>query len=167
MNNDNRTESWRPNSVFLIFVSDIPTEDFIPRFSWKGQKVISFGRSTPVADVSTRFGHLPSIHAEYDCLRKCPRLETRRKQSYTLVVYRYDNHGQLKNSRPCHHCLLLLKRVGIHRVRYSTDKGEFIEERVQDMEVSESYVSLGWKIRHFQKTEIKRMEDPTRKKNKK
>jgi hypothetical protein len=44
-----------------------------------------------------------------------------------------DNNIQLVNSRPCYHCLNMMKVIGIRRVYYTNDIGEIIYENVKDM----------------------------------
>lgn len=39
----------------------------------------------------------------------------------------------MHNSRPCSHCLNMMKSTGIRRVHYSNELGEIITETVKDM----------------------------------
>lgn len=59
---------------------------------------------------------LSSIHAEMDALFKCP---TKHHNAHVVVVrvMRDDSTGL---SRPCEACTRALRRMGVHRVTYTT-----------------------------------------------
>jgi hypothetical protein len=62
----------------------------------------------------------------------------RKSKKYDLFVVRINNaqkntETKLVNSRPCSHCLDMMKAVGIRRVYYSDDSGDIIYENVKDM----------------------------------
>lgn len=50
-----------------------------------------------------------------------------------IVVIRTDNNGNLKNSKPCSHCIKNMKLFNIKYVYYSTDDGKIIKERVENL----------------------------------
>jgi deoxycytidylate deaminase len=49
-----------------------------------------------------------------------------------IVVIRQTN-GHLIMSKPCKHCILYLKNIGIKRVYYSDNNGNLVCEKVKDM----------------------------------
>jgi len=48
-------------------------------------------------------------------------------------VIRHDKFGNLKNSKPCNHCLATLRLFGIRNVYYSTDAGSIEKYRLDDI----------------------------------
>ena len=59
-----------------------------------------------------------SVHAEVDCIIKARQDLT----GTTMYVVRINNHNQLMNSKPCEHCFMYIKHVGIKKVYYSIDR---------------------------------------------
>ncbi len=60
----------------------------------------------------------------------------RKAKKYDIFVVRINKCSdtvKLVNSRPCSHCLDMMKSVGIRRVYYTDDSGEIINENVKDM----------------------------------
>mgnify|MGYP001582268035 FL=1 len=55
------------------------------------------------------------IHAEMDCLRKLPI----RSKPDTLVIYKENATGKVKNGHPCKDCMRLIIACGISKVVYS------------------------------------------------
>ena len=49
-----------------------------------------------------------------------------------IMVIRLDKFGNLKNSKPCKHCLEALKMMNIKTIYYSTDAGVIEKERIRD-----------------------------------
>jgi len=58
------------------------------------------------------------------------------------VVVRFNKLGELKNSRPCNHCLETMVKYKIKKVLYSTDDGCIVCEKPGDME--KNHLSSGW-----------------------
>jgi len=50
-----------------------------------------------------------------------------------IIVIRVNGVGRMHNSRPCSHCLNMMKSTGIRRVHYSNELGEIVTETVKDM----------------------------------
>jgi hypothetical protein len=50
-----------------------------------------------------------------------------------LFVIRVNNEKQLRNARPCHNCLTMMKCIGINRIFYSDNNGNIICEKAKDM----------------------------------
>jgi len=110
------------------------------------KKIVSHGKSIAIVK-NSRMNPLPSIHAEHDCLRKFnfKNLSRKKRQALALVVFKVDREGNLKNSKPCQHCLKLLKRHDIGKVIYSNNDGTFISEIVRDMQENTCIVSQGFR----------------------
>jgi hypothetical protein len=53
----------------------------------------------------------------------------------SIMVIRWDGN-KLKSSKPCMHCCLYMKMLGIKKVIYSDDNGELIEEKITNIESS-------------------------------
>lgn len=75
------------------------------------------------------------------------------RQRLTLVVVRYNRLGDLRNSKPCHHCIELMKICGVRWVVYSDDYGNLVKEKVLEAENRESCgmkfsnTSTFWKLK--------------------
>jgi len=82
-----------------------------------------------------------STHAEIDVIHKVLRnnLET---NGCIIAVIRFGKDGNLRNSRPCNHCLTTMIKHGIKKIMYSTDDGNIISEKPQSME--KNHISSGW-----------------------
>ena len=53
-----------------------------------------------------------------------------RKIPNIIYVIRVDAKGKSMYSRPCDHCLIVLKRIGIKYAIYSIDRHSFIKEKL-------------------------------------
>lgn len=62
-----------------------------------------------------------------------------------MIILRADHQGNLKNSRPCAHCIETLQKFEIQKVIYSNDHGGLTEEIVSKMNKEEAFITLGWK----------------------
>lgn len=62
------------------------------------------------------------LHAETDAL--LPLIKTKTDLSRaTIYTFRRDRCGNLGLSRPCDRCMLMIKKLGIKKVKYSTKFG--------------------------------------------
>jgi pyrimidine deaminase RibD-like protein len=59
------------------------------------------------------------------------------------MVVRIGKDGELRNSRPCNHCLDTMIKYKIKKIIYSTEDGNIISEKPKDME--KNHISSGWK----------------------
>lgn len=66
-----------------------------------------------------------SLHAEYLALRKL----SRPGRNLSIVSIRLSEAGKLCMSRPCSHCLHMIRLAGIKYVYYSTTEGELVKSR--------------------------------------
>ena len=104
-------------------------------------RIISSGHNSdtkchPIqADIDTR--HFKcfcagKLHAETSAI--IPLLKTRADFSRaTVYTYREHKNGDLAMARPCSRCMELIKRLGITRIKYTTEDGyatEYLEESV-------------------------------------
>jgi deoxycytidylate deaminase len=75
-----------------------------------------------------------------------------------IVRIAYDDNGEMfyKNSRPCYHCLELLKSSGIRKVHYTIDSqgGEFNFQTEKISQMISTHVSSG-NIQMLRKHNIK------------
>jgi len=60
------------------------------------------------------------IHAEVSGLIK---IENIKKKCISVFVVRVNCSGEFRNSRPCARCHAYMKKMGVSRVFYSTDRG--------------------------------------------
>ena len=91
-----------------------------------------------------------SIHAEEDVLRRFSKLNNHKKKKYQIMILRVTDKGNLCDSRPCIHCLRLIKESGIRVVHYSTRNRDINREKITNMYDSiENKYSSG--VRHLMK----------------
>ena len=70
------------------------------------------------SEIGYRFGE---VHSEIDALIKC-----RHKKKLTLINFRFNKKGQLRNSFPCELCLPWATKV-FDNIYYSTNEGKIKE----------------------------------------
>lgn len=58
------------------------------------------------------------------------------RKKYDILVIRVTADGELANSRPCNHCIMTMREMGIRRVFYSDGKGNIVSEKVDEMEMT-------------------------------
>ena len=90
-----------------------------------------------------------STHAEMDVLYKIlkqqkinPFKDIIDLSDYIIIVIRFGKDGNLKNSRPCNHCLETMIKYRIKKILYSNDDGSIISEKPESME--HIHISSGW-----------------------
>jgi len=88
----------------------------------KGRKVIAIAHNS-VGSRNKGCGYSNgTIHAERAVVKKLGDFSQLR--GATLIVYRFNGHGDLLNSKPCYDCELFLtkcmKQYGLRKVVYST-----------------------------------------------
>lgn len=81
-----------------------------------------------------------STHAEMDVIHKLLK-DTDDISNCIIAVVRFGKDGNLKNSRPCNHCLDAMIKHRIKKIMYSTDNG-IVTEKPHLME--QLHISSGW-----------------------
>lgn len=64
-----------------------------------------------------------TVHAELAAILNVPRSQTENSDIYVVRVG--ANNEDLRNSKPCRMCQAALKFVGVKRIFYSTENGDF------------------------------------------
>ena len=72
-------------------------------------------------------GYLARTHAEIRCIRNTP---PSCLKGATIVVARANDCSHLQMARPCSICMKIIREVGIKKIIYSDNNGNFIEERL-------------------------------------
>ena len=62
--------------------------------------------------------------------RKCKNKIHRKSLPKCIYIIRVGHNGKLMYSRPCNHCLIVLKEIGIKYVIYSASKTSFFKEKL-------------------------------------
>jgi tRNA(Arg) A34 adenosine deaminase TadA len=80
-----------------------------------------------------------SIHAEVSALKlfkyKGGNGKANRQSPRDIIVIKVSNSRKiLGNSRPCNHCIEILKKNNIRKIYYSNEKGEIESEYINEME---------------------------------
>ena len=76
--------------------------------------------------IAKRFGaqkhvQYPFIHAEIDAISKQWGVK-RLSKKYQLVSIRLNKHGQLRMSKPCNDCSIIIKALGIRVIYFDGEK---------------------------------------------
>ena len=114
---------------------------------------IGYNNFVPHVNIFQRRLQCPSTHAEINALRKV--IETRRNKTkkrlkLDLTVLRKNIHNEYATSKPCKHCIEMMKSllishfINLRNVTYF-DGSQFRTELLTD--ISSDYVSSGWN--HF------------------
>ena len=83
-------------------------------------------------------------HAEENVLARYNKLlekvdsKNYKKRKLCLLVIRIDAQGNLTESKPCSHCVEVLKEYGIRKVSYSTKQGTIVTESLETIITSTS-----------------------------
>jgi hypothetical protein len=54
-------------------------------------------------------------------------------KNITVLVIRW-NGNKFANSKPCKHCILYMKALGVKKIYYSNDAGKIIKEKIKEMQ---------------------------------
>ncbi|CCV02286.1 hypothetical protein IIV30_091L [Invertebrate iridescent virus 30] len=74
-------------------------------------------------------------HAEVSCIES-NKHKLKKNKNYTLFSFRFDKKYNLKNAKPCIHCLHVIKKYhNISNVIYSDDD-KLIEEKVCNIQTT-------------------------------
>ena len=90
----------------------------------KGKKVLCQGFNTEIRNNGHHNIKYRSIHAEMHLFLNMPKkLKDSLSKNKNLCVYvvRVSPGGRLRLSKPCPHCMALLKKYNVYKVYYSTD----------------------------------------------
>lgn len=75
-----------------------------------------------------------TIHAEINAIYSY--YNKRNVKGFDIIVIRINKFGtELKNSRPCNHCINKLIKLGICKVYYSNEKGDIVWEFLNNMKL--------------------------------
>lgn len=114
---------------------------------------VGYNNFVPHVNIFQRRLQCPSTHAEINALRKVidtRRNRTKKRPRLDLTVLRKNTHNEYAASKPCKHCIDMMKSllvshfINIRNVTYF-DGQEFKTESLSTL--SPDYVSSGWS--HF------------------
>ncbi len=111
--NNKKEDDLRYNHVAIILRKGIPVSIGINR-----------EKTHPVIR-RFAYGKRKSLHAELDACIKYGMKED--YSDCTMVVMRFRDNGSLASSKPCAGCRELISSVGLSKVYFTNDIGEFIE----------------------------------------
>jgi len=80
-------------------------------------------------------------HAEEAAIDKYSSIKGRKRipsRKLRMVVVRIDSKGKITESKPCSHCVEVMRSYGIRKVTYSTKEGVFITESLDDIVTQQS-----------------------------
>ena len=81
-------------------------------------------------DFTKQYNNLKALHAEPLAIMRAIKHHHRIIHKCELWVCR--NNQNTKESRPCPMCMRIIKQWGIKKIHYTTDKGTWVEENIED-----------------------------------
>jgi len=92
-------------------------------------------------------------HAEFDALKKLPKIKEKTKKliDLNILVIRLSTTNKLQNSKPCFNCIKMMKSFPIKKgyiiknIYYSNDEGEIIKTNLDKLESEEFHYSRFYK----------------------
>ena len=93
---------------------------------YKGGSLISQGNNRQYSQYSAR-GSV-GLHAEVAALARVQ--DKRKLKNSSVTVIRVNKAGLLVMSRPCPSCIRYMRQVGVSKMIYSDDNGDFVEEKL-------------------------------------
>jgi deoxycytidylate deaminase len=112
---------------------------------------IGYNNYTPHININGKKLHIPSVHAEICAVKQlldsCKK-STKKRIKVDMVVMRKTFDEEFANSKPCKHCIELLKSENIERfvnLRNITyfENGKFITESLKN--IKNEHITRGWK----------------------
>lgn len=119
-------------SILKAALEECEKSTFHPRIGavvFKGKRILGRGHNeirSSTLSMKHRNWH-ESLHAEQAALLN---LDWSTLSGCSILVLRYNKHGELGLCKPCPMCSKLIKYVGIKSVYYSDDNGQIICEKV-------------------------------------
>lgn len=114
--------------------------------------ILTFG----VNQMGDSCGKMPGVHAEYDALSKLEPLRNRKRLvSINLLVVRLSSKNKIQSSKPCHHCIEMMKifpaKIGytINNIYYSHENGSIIKTKLSTLEGEEKHHSRYFRRKFF------------------
>lgn len=91
-----------------------------------------------------------SVHAEIDAVRKLRTHEKKKKMKpLVLVSFKFARSGELRNAKPCRHCVMALKirlkmkNYYVSYVIYSDNNGELVTCGLDDLLENDGHITRG------------------------
>ena len=112
---------------------------------------VGYNNYTPHININGKKLHIPSVHAEICAVKQlldsCKK-STKKRIKVDMVVMRKTFDEEFANSKPCKHCIELLKSeiigrfVNLRNITYF-ENGEFITESLKN--ITNEHITRGWK----------------------
>jgi cytidine deaminase len=110
----------------------------------KKSRILSFGVNTIGDSIKNTRG----IHAEHDAITKLLPLRNKKKlENINILVIRLSPTNKIQSSKPCYHCIEMLKilpkKRGYHiqDIYYSNQYGEIIKTTLRNLDNEDKHVS--------------------------
>ena len=109
-----------------------------------GLSTCTLSNPNRISSYVKRHGIGLSLHAEENALIKYKERYNRKEKNNIcvrklhIVVIRINKNNELIDSKPCTHCVFVMKEHGIRKVSYSTNDGIIIKENINNIVPSES-----------------------------
>ena len=109
----------------------------------KKAKVLSYG----INKLNDKNINLPGIHAETNAILKLKKQNNKKLEKIDILVIRLTGTNKLQNSKPCHHCIMNMKRLApqkgykIINIYYSDENKNIIKTNLTSLEIQEHHYS--------------------------
>ena len=110
----------------------------------KKANILSYG----VNKMGDTDGLTPGIHAEYDAIRKLPKLKrNKRLKLINILVIRLSVKNRLQLSKPCANCIQMMKlfpeKLGykIKHIYYSDNNGHIVKSDLKTLDNEEKHIT--------------------------
>lgn len=126
----NHNHDLQSKHISVVLLNGIPMTRF--HYNYRRCKIMGIYTGTSHAEICAIkqvFNEVMNLHSIKTIIKNKKKLLTR----YSIVVLRVNNNGKLLNSKPCLHCLNILKLTGLNKIYYSDSNGNINMEKIKNM----------------------------------
>lgn len=116
----------------LKVAKTIPFDERHVTFICRKNEVVAVGRNSKIKThpINKKFGFAyPYRHSETDALLRFP-FPLKELRHYTLYNFRVNGGGRLLLAKPCFSCHNMLAQLGLRKLWYTTETGDFLQLRM-------------------------------------
>jgi hypothetical protein len=143
INCKNHKHDLQSKHISVILLNGIPITKF--HYNYRRCKIMGIYTGTSHAEICAikqLFTIMNLYYIDYINPSSCSshnktiKIIKRKISRYSILVLRVNNKGQLLNSKPCLHCLGILKLYGLNKIYYSNNNGIITEEKIKNMDTN-------------------------------
>lgn len=132
----NHPHDLQSKHISVILLNGIPITRF--HYNHRRCKIMGIYTGTSHAEICA-LKQVCNESMNLHSIKKISLLKKSKKKTlcrYSIVVLRVNNDGKLLNSKPCFHCLQILKISGLNKIYYSDSNGNINVEKIKNMTTS-------------------------------